>query len=237
MREIVLDTETTGLDHRSGDRLVEVAGVELINFIPTGRSYHSYINPERDVPEGAFRVHGLSAEFLAGHRVFAHLADEFLDFVGDAKLVIHNAEFDMGFINFELARLEKPCIGMARVVDTLAIARRKHPGAPASLDALCTRYRIDNSKRTKHGALIDAEILAEVYLELLGGRQTSLGLGSNVIVLQQGTAAVIAQRPRPLPPALSAAELDAHAAFIETLGPNAMWRSYGLSEESGRRAG
>lgn len=231
MREIVLDTETTGLDPHTGHRLVEIAGIELINFIPTGKHYHTYINPERDMPDGAFRVHGLTADFLAAHRLFAHLVDEFLDFVADAKLVIHNAEFDMGFINHELGRVTRPAIGMHRVVDTLAIARRKHPGAPASLDALCARYRIDNSKRVKHGALIDAEILADVYLELLGGRQTSLGLGANVIALRRDTAEVVRQRPNPLPSALTPAEREAHAAFVATLGTTSVWRSYGTVEE------
>ena len=226
MREIVLDTETTGLDPRSGDRLVEIAGIELINFIPTGKFYHRHINPERDMPDAAFRVHGLSADFLSAMKVFAHEVDEFLDFVGDAKLVIHNAEFDMGFINHELGRLTRAPIGMARVVDTLAIARRKHPGAPASLDALCARYRIDTSKRVKHGALIDAEILADVYLELLGGRQTTLGLASNVITFKRETLVAARQRPRPLPAAITADERAAHDAFVSTLGAAAIWRSY-----------
>lgn len=231
MREIVLDTETTGLDPHSGHRLVEIAGVELFNFIPTGKHYHTYINPERDMPDGAFQVHGLTADFLATHRLFAHLVDEFLDFVADAKLVIHNAEFDMGFINHELGRMTRPAIGAHRVIDTLAIARRKHPGAPVSLDALCARYRIDNSKRVKHGALIDAEILADVYLELLGGRQTSFGLGENVIALRRGATETVRQRPQPLPPALTPAEREAHTAFIATLGPMSVWRSYGSAEE------
>lgn len=240
MREIVLDTETTGLDPRSGDRLVEIAGVELINFVPSGRTYHTYINPERDMPEAAYRVHGLAAEFLASHRLFAHLADEFLDFVADAKLVIHNAEFDVGFLNHELGRLPRPIISMERVVDTLAIARRRHPGAPVSLDALCARYKIDNTKRVKHGALVDAEILAEVYLELLGGRQTSLGLATNVITLRRDGPAVVRQRPRPLPQALTEAELQSHAAFVSTLGSASVWQSYGPffgSHEAGRAAG
>ena len=231
MREIVLDTETTGLDPITGDRLVEIAGIEMINSIPTGRHYHTYVNPERDMPEGAFRVHGLSADFLATMRLFGHLADEFLAFVGDAKLVIHNAEFDMRFINHELGRLTRPPIGMDRVIDTLAMARRKHPGAPASLDALCARYKIDNSKRTKHGALIDAEILADVYLELLGGRQTTLGLGSNVVLLRRESAGVVRQRPRPLPPALTAAERAAHAAFVQTLGDASIWSTYRSAPE------
>ncbi len=226
MREIVLDTETTGLDPKTGDRLVEIAGVELINSIPTGRHYHTYVNPERDMPEGAFRVHGLSAEFLAPMRLFAHLADEFLAFVEGAKLVIHNAEFDMRFINHELGLLSRAPIGMDLVIDTLAMARRKHPGAPASLDALCLRYKIDNSKRTKHGALIDAEILADVYLELLGGRQTTLGLGSNVVALRRDTKDVVRRRPVPLAPAITPIEQEAHAAFVATFGGTPIWTSY-----------
>ena len=227
MREIVLDTETTGLDPFVGHRLVEIAGMELVNFIPTGRRYHVYINPERDMPSDAFQVHGLSAEFLLAHPVFALHVDEFLDFVCDAKLVIHNAEFDMRFINHELGRLSKPAIVMDRVVDTLAMARRRHPGAPNSLDALCARYRIDMSKRVKHGAMIDVELLAEVYAELLGGRQTSLGLGTRVVNLHRGeTVAPTLRRPAPLPSALSAAEAEAHAAFVATLGPKALWLGY-----------
>ncbi len=227
MREIVLDTETTGLDPFKGDRLVEIAGIELINLIPTGRRYHAYVNPERDMPADAFKVHGLSAEFLVAHPVFALHAAEFIDFVSDAKLVIHNAEFDMRFINHELGRLSKPALLMDRVIDTLAMARRRHPGAPASLDALCARYRIDMSKRVKHGAMVDVELLAEVYAELLGGRQTSLGLGTRVVNLRRGeTTAPTLLRPVPLPPALSAAEVAAHAAFVATLGPKALWLSY-----------
>ncbi len=194
MREIVLDTETTGLDPASGHRLVEIAGIEIVNFIPTGRHYHTYINPARDMPEDAFRVHGLSAEFLAGHMLFEAIVDEFLGFVEGAKLVIHNAEFDMRFINHELARASRPTISMEGVIDTLALARRKHPGMSNSLDALCQRYRIDNSKRVKHGALIDAEILAEVYAELLGGRQTSLGLGTSVVALRREASTEARQR-------------------------------------------
>jgi DNA polymerase III subunit epsilon len=226
MREIVLDTETTGLDPLTGDRLVEIAGIELVNSIPTGRHYHTYINPERDMPEGAFRVHGLSADFLSAHRVFTHVADEFLDFVREARLVIHNAEFDMRFINHELGRLGRPPIGMEWVVDTLAIARRRHPGAANSLDALCARYRIDNSKRVKHGALVDAEILAEVYAELLGGRQTSLVLGAQVLDLRSGATAVVRARPQPLGSTITPAEAEAHAAFVATLGPQAIWLDY-----------
>ena len=226
MREIVLDTETTGLDPKTGDRLVEIAGVELINSIPTGKHYHTYIHPERDMPEGAFKVHGLSAEFLSQHRIFSAVVDEFLEFVGDARLVIHNAEFDMRFINHELGMLTRAAIAMDRVIDTLAMARRKHPGAPASLDALCLRYKIDNTKRTVHGALIDAQILADVYLELLGGRQTTLGLATNVVTLRRDAVDVVRQRPVPLPSALSAAEAEAHAAFVATLGGTPVWGAY-----------
>ena len=226
MREIVLDTETTGLDPSKGDRLVEIAGVELVNSIRTGRHYHTYINPERDMPEDAFRVHGLSAAFLAAHRLFAHVVDEFLDFVRDARLVIHNAEFDMRFINAELRTHQRPLIGMELVVDTLALARRRHPGAANSLDALCQRYRIDNSRRVKHGALIDAEILAEVYAELQGGRQTSFGLSAAVLNFRRDAGRTAQQRPAPLQGRLSEAEHAAHAAFVATLGPQALWLSY-----------
>ena len=225
MREIVLDTETTGLDPGKGDRLVEIAGIELYNSIRTGRHYHTYINPQRDMPEDAFRVHGLSAEFLLGHRVFPHVAEEFLEFVRDARLVIHNAEFDMRFINAELLAHGHPTIGMDLVIDTLALARRRHPGAANSLDALCQRYRIDNSKRVKHGALVDAEILAEVYAELLGGRQASLGLGAAVLSFR-GEARAVRRRPVALPSRISDAEREAHEAFIGTFGSAALWSAY-----------
>lgn len=232
MREIVLDTETTGLDPAKGDRLVEIAGVELINSVRTGAHFHCYINPERDMPEDAFAIHGLSTTFLAQHRAFRLVVVEFLDFVRDAKLVIHNAAFDMGFINAELLAHGHPVIAMEGVIDTLALARRRHPGAPASLDALCQRYRIDNTRRVKHGALIDAEILAEVYAELLGGRQITLGLQRD----GAGTRAVVAggpapRRPQGLPPVITGAELAAHAAFIASLGPAAIWNNYALEDE------
>ncbi|RMF09710.1 MAG: DNA polymerase III subunit epsilon, partial [Alphaproteobacteria bacterium] len=174
MREIVFDTETTGLDPAQGDRLVEIGCVELYNLVPTGKTFHVYINPERDMPQAAYEVHGLSEAFLRDHPVFAEVAADFLDFIGDATLVAHNAEFDMKFINAELTRLGFPPIGNDRVIDTLAIARRNFPGSPATLDALCKRFGIDNSARTKHGALLDAELLADVYLELRGGRQVGL---------------------------------------------------------------
>ncbi len=226
MREIVLDTETTGLDPATGDRLVEIAGVELVNSIPTGRTYHTYINPQRDMPEGAFKVHGLSAEFLQAYRVFPLVAPEFVEFARGARLVIHNAEFDMRFINHELKGVGLPPIGMEWVVDTLALARRKHPGSPNSLDALCARYRIDNSKRVKHGALVDAEILAEVYAELLGGRQTSLVLGTRAQDTRVAGRTTALPRPRPLPPVLTPAVHEAHAGFVASLGPQAIWLSY-----------
>lgn len=171
MREIVLDTETTGLDPDAGDRIVEIGCLELINHVPTGRTLHHYINPERDMPLAAFEVHGLSTEFLSGYPVFAALADEIVEFLGDAVLVIHNASFDMKFINSELRRLSRPEIPMAQALDTVQLARRKYPGAQVSLDALCRRFEIDNGHRTLHGALLDADLLAAVYLELIGGRQ------------------------------------------------------------------
>lgn len=226
MREIVLDTETTGLDPTTGDRIVEIGCVELLNRIPTGASYHVYINPERDMPDAAFRVHGLSSEFLSDKPKFAEIAEEFLAFIGDDALVIHNAAFDVGFIDHELGRLGHPKIGRERVVDTLMLARRKNPGGQASLDALCARYGIDNSKRTKHGALLDSEILAEVYLELLGGRQATLGLSQ----IDAGAAAArgraVARRPVPLTPRLTQDEVAAHLAFVATLGGTPLWREY-----------
>lgn len=236
MREISFDTETTGLNPRGGDRLVEIGGVELLNHIPTGNSYHVYINPQRDMPEEAFRVHGLSEEFLSDKPLFAQVADEFLEFVGDATLVIHNAAFDMGFINEELRNAGRRTIPNTQVLDTLEIARRKHPTGPNSLDALCSRYGIDNSKRIKHGALLDAEILAEVYLELIGGRQTALGLmpeeddtassGASAVSGELGT---FNAKPRPVPLAsrLTDDEYAAHKAFIAGIGENAIWGKYG----------
>jgi DNA polymerase-3 subunit epsilon len=230
-REIVLDTETTGLDPRKGDRLVEIAGVEIVNRIPTGREFHRYINPERDMPKEAEAVHGLSAAFLADKPVFAAIADEMLDFLGDGALVIHNAQFDIGFLNAELDKVGKPTIGMERVVDTLALARRKHPAGPNSLDALCKRYGIDNSKRIKHGALMDSFLLAEVYVELLGERQATLVLGRDVEAAVSagrvpGRARKAAQRPALLPPRLTPEDEKAHAAFVETLGAAAIWKRY-----------
>ncbi len=236
MREISFDTETTGLNPRGGDRLVEIGGVELFNHVPTGNSYHVYINPERDMPEEAFRVHGLSEDFLSDKPLFADVADAFLDFVGEATLVIHNAAFDMGFINTELERAGRRKIPNTQVLDTLEIARRKHPTGPNSLDALCSRYGIDNSKRVKHGALLDAEILAEVYLELIGGRQTALGLIPEEEQTASAGASVISgdlgsfnarRRPAALASRLSEDEYEAHKAFVEGMGEDALWKKYG----------
>jgi DNA polymerase III subunit epsilon len=215
MREIVLDTETTGFDPTTGDRIVEIGAVELMNHLPTGKTYHQYINPERAMPPEAFEVHGLGDDFLRDKPVFAAIGRGFLDFIADAKLVIHNASFDMKFLNFELTRMGLPEIPWARAVDTLAIARQKFPGSPASLDALCRRFGVDNSRREKHGALLDSEILAEVYLELIGGRQPDLVLAGN----QQGSLSSGGDndwrprpRPTPLAPQISPEEEAAHAA-------------------------
>lgn len=226
VREIILDTETTGLDPATGDRIVEIGAVELLNHLPTGNTFHVYINPERDMPKEAEAVHGLSSAFLKDKPVFAAVAQEFLDFIGDAALIIHNASFDMAFINAELGFLRMPSIPPERVVDTLHIARQKHPGASNSLDALCRRYGIDNSKRTKHGALLDSELLAEVYLELIGGRQTALILEATVTKKAATVVAahVASQRPVPLPSRLTEEERAAHAAFVAALGDNAVWK-------------
>lgn len=231
MRELVLDTETTGLDPRNGDRLVEIGAVEVINYIPTGQSYHAYINPERSMPTEAFDVHGLSEEFLREKPLFCDVVSGFLEFIGSDNLVIHNAAFDMGFINMEMTRVGKEPVQSGQVVDTLQIARKKHPSGPNSLDALCSRYGIDNSRRTKHGALLDAELLAEVYLELMGGRQAGLGLQTvaDVSAARDIVSDVAYQaRPRPVPIAVRERpeEKLAHSQFIETLGENAIWLKY-----------
>src|SRR6187399_1585659 len=225
MREIVLDTETTGLDPAQGHRLVELGCIELLNGIPTGGTFHAYINPERDMPAEAFAVHGLSAEFLKGHRRFIDVVDDFLAFIGDAPLVIHNAGFDHAFLCAELKRVERELIARERLVDTLLLARRKHPAGPNRLDDLCARYGIDNSRRTKHGALLDSEILAEVYLELIGARQAQLGLTTEVADVRVDTqvSGFVRPRPAPLAPRLAEAELIAHAAFVADLGPSAIW--------------
>ncbi len=227
MREIVFDTETTGLDPLQGHRLVEIGCIELLNRIPTGNNFHRYLNPERDMPSEAFAVHGLSADFLKSHPLFAAVADEFIDFIGDAPLIAHNAFFDLGFINAELNRLQRQLIGRERIVDTLLLARRKHPGGQNKLDDLCARYRIDNSRRTKHGALLDAELLAEVYIELIGARQALLGLTNvSVAAANASRQAVLRPRPDPLQPRMTDEDRAAHRAFVATLGETAVWRKY-----------
>ena len=230
-REIVFDTETTGLNPLGGDRIVEIGCVEIDNSISTGRVFHAYMNPERDMPEGAFRVHGLSTEFLADKPLFSAIAEDLLNFIGDSRLIAHNASFDMGFLNAELTRSGHVAIGQERVVDTLVIARRKHPYASNSLDALCQRYNIDTSRRIKHGALLDAELLAEVYSELLGGRQTTLGLVENgqaedSIIAPDQSYGNAHKRSVELPARLSAAEQKSHEAFIAELGTDSVWRKY-----------
>jgi len=225
MREIVLDTETTGFEPEQGDRIVEIGAVELFNHVPTGKTYHQYINPERAMPQEAFEVHGLGDDFLRDKPVFADIAQAFVDFIGDAKLVIHNAAFDMKFLNAELFLVKCAPIPFDRAVDTLAIARRKFPGSPASLDALCRRFGIDNSSRTLHGALLDSEILAEVYLELIGGKQPDFALSVSQDKSDLGEGAVEWRpkpRPAPLPSRLSENEKAAHAAFVEKLGDAAL---------------
>jgi DNA polymerase-3 subunit epsilon len=226
MREIVLDTETTGLDPSTGDRIVEIACVEIVNTVPTGETFHVFIDPQRDMPEEAFRVHGLSSAFLTGKPLFDEIADAFLSFIGDAPLVIHNAEFDMRFLNAELRRSMRVPLSMDRVIDTLGLARRKHPGSPNSLDALCARYRIDNSRRTKHGALLDSELLAEVYVELLGGRQAALVLASEIQIIETTDSMPIELRSEPIAPLIESAEEKAHRAFIGTMGEKALWLKY-----------
>ncbi|SLN40603.1 DNA polymerase III subunit epsilon [Roseovarius albus] len=231
MREIVLDTETTGFDPFSGDRIVEIGAVELYNHMPTGVTFHEYINPERSMPNEAFEVHGLGDDFLRDKPVFSKVAQKFVDFVQDAKLVIHNAAFDMKFLNAELKWVNLPELPWEQAIDTLEIARKKFPGSPASLDALCRRFGIDNSSRTLHGALLDSEILAEVYLELIGGRQPDFALN----VTRQTTANSAQQdqsdwRPQPrgkaLPSRLSDQEKKAHQAFVEQIGDGALWKTY-----------
>lgn len=225
MRQIVIDTETTGLNPRTGDRIVEIGAIELLNHMPTGRTYQVYLNPERDMPAEAERVHGISAAFLADKPLFAAVCEEFLAFIGEAPLVAHNASFDIGFVNAELTRIGRDPLPTERTIDTVDLARRKFPGAQASLDALCRRFQIDLTQRTKHGALLDAELLAKVYLELVGGREPGLVL--NVATASTPapanaaqSRAAIARPPRPHAP--SAAESAAHAAFIATL-KNPLW--------------
>ncbi len=226
MREIVLDTETTGLSPARGDRVVEIGCVELLHHLPTGNTYHVYLNPQRDMPEEAFNIHGLSGEFLSDKPLFADIAEDFLEFISDATLVIHNASFDMGFLNWELKAISRPALDDAQVLDTLAMARRKFAGASSSLDALCRRFHIDNSNRVKHGALLDSELLAEVYLELIGGAQPHLTLVSKDALLQDKTSETkeYGARPNPLKPRLTNEEIDAHNNLILELGEDVLWK-------------
>lgn len=222
MREIVFDTETTGLNPHEGHRLVEIGCVEIVNRCETGRSFHAYINPERSMPSEAEQVHGLSDIFLSDKPCFHHVVDELIAFVGDSPLIAHNATFDFAFLNWELANCGREAIAMARMVDTLAMARSRHPGAKHSLDALCTRYGVDRSQRIKHGALLDAELLAQVYVELCGGRQIGLMLTEEVAVATVAAATAVAAAPArmvrpPRPHVASEAELARHAAFIQKL--------------------
>lgn len=230
MREIVLDTETTGFEPEQGDRIVEIGAVELWNHLPTGKVYHQYINPERSMPAEAFEVHGLGDDFLRDKPVFAQIGQAFHDFIGDAKLVIHNAAFDVKFLNAELGWMNLPLIPWDQAIDTLAIARKKFPGSPASLDALCRRFGIDNSAREKHGALLDSEILAEVYLELIGGRQPDFELAaqsrSGSSAGGDGGAWRATRRAQPLPARITAQEAEAHTAFVEKLGGDALWKKF-----------
>lgn len=228
MREIVLDTETTGFEPSEGHRIVEIGAVELFNHLPTGRTYHQYINPQRSMPKEAFDVHGLGDDFLRDKPVFKAVGQAFLDFVGDARLVIHNAAFDMKFLNAELQWAGLPCLPFDRAIDTLMMARSRFPGSPASLDALCRRFGVDNSAREKHGALLDSEILAEVYLELVGGRQPDLVLSAGKAEQTRGTGEQAEAwrpraRPQPLPTRLTPEEEAAHAAFVAKLGDAAIW--------------
>jgi DNA polymerase-3 subunit epsilon len=227
MREIVFDTETTGLDPLQGDRMVEIGCIELVNRFPTGKVFHCYFTPQRDMPEGAFKIHGLSGEFLKDKALFADKVDELIAFFGDAQLVAHNAMFDLGFLNAELERASRAAVNRERMIDTLVIARRKHAGGSNRLDDLCERYAIDNSRRTKHGALLDAELLAEVYVELIGARQASLVLSQAAMpTAAAGAAIVVRQRAVPLAASVTDEERAAHRSFVEMLGAGAIWRDY-----------
>ncbi len=226
MREIILDTETTGLSPQDGHRLVEIGAIELINHLPTGKTFQIYLNPERDIPSEAEAVHGLSSAFLKDKPLFRQKVTEFLNFIEDSILIIHNASFDMSFINAELLAAGHEAIGNERVLDTLQLARRKHPMGPNSLDALCKRYGIDNTRRTKHGALMDSELLADVYLELIGGRQTAMSLSTEIkpkskIIASQTTH--IKTRPTKLPERLNNQEIISHARLVEELGKDSLW--------------
>ncbi|MBS0268889.1 MAG: DNA polymerase III subunit epsilon [Proteobacteria bacterium] len=231
MREIVLDTETTGLDPKKGHRLIEIGGIEMINRIPTGKEFHRFINPQRDVPREAQEIHGISTEFLFDKPLFRDVVREFLTFVGEDVLVIHNAQFDIMFLNYELGLVGEKALSFDRVVDTLAIARRRHPAGPNTLDALCKRYSIDNSQRTKHGALVDSLLLAEVYVELLGERQATFGLQSssaNASAGQRGSArrGAAMVRPTALPARIGEADIAAHRSFVEKMKTSALWLNF-----------
>lgn len=233
LREIVFDTETTGVEPNKGDRVVEIGCVEILDHLPTGKTFHCHINPERDMPAEAFAVHGLSAAFLSDKPVFAAVAADFLSFIGDAPLVAHNAQFDVNFINAEFARIGIAPLDPSRIVDTLVIARRKHPGANNSLDGLCSRYSVDNGKRTKHGALLDSEILAEVYLELRGGRQTGMDLSIDkttpqprIAITPSGDARARSVRKAPLSSMLSADDIALHQGLVSSMGEKAIWLDY-----------
>jgi DNA polymerase-3 subunit epsilon len=227
LREIVFDTETTGLDASNGDRLIEIGCIEIVNRIPTGREFHRYLNPERQVHPDAVAVHGLTDEFLLDKPRFAEVVDDLLAFIADAPLVAHNGMFDLGFINAELERVSRAPLPASRIVDTLALARRRHPAGPNTLDALCKRYGIDLSQRTKHGALLDSTLLAGVYVELLGERQAALvfgGAGGTGVAMARVSRAI--QRPEPLPALLSPEEEAAHVEFLKTLGGEPVWLEY-----------
>src|SRR5215470_20449978 len=228
MREVVFDTETTGLDPYQGHRLIEIGCIELVNRFPTGQTFHRYVNPERDVPADAFAIHGLSYDFLRSKPLFAEIAVDLLAFVGEASLVAHNASFDLSFLNAELERVNQSAIARDRLIDTLQLARRKYPGGSNRLDDLCARFGIDNSRRTKHGALLDAELLAEVYVELIGARQAQLGLvampASQITV--SNIASAVKVRPMALGPRITDAERAAHGALIAELGAKAIWHDY-----------
>ena len=228
MREIVFDTETTGLDPVQGDRMVEIGCIELINRFPSGRTFHCYFNPERDMPEPAFKVHGLSIDFLKDKPLFSHKVEELIEFLGDAPLIAHNAMFDLGFLNAELERVKKAAVARERLVDTLMLARRKHPGGSNRLDDLCARYKIDNAKRIKHGALLDAELLAEVYIDLIGARQSQLILASETRVTVSNGFGETPRRQRevPLAPRITEADREAHLAFVATLGDKPIWNDF-----------
>ena len=242
LREIVFDTETTGLDVMTGDRIVEIGCVELINHLPTENNFHVYINPERDMPEEAFRVHGLSEEFLSDKPKFAEIAKDFHDFIKDTVLIAHNASFDVKFLNWELDKAGFPKIKDDLVIDTLAMARQKFPAGPNNLDVLCSRFGIDNSKRTLHGALLDSEILADVYLELIGGRQTSFMLSNDQQNDSDGedweatrVRKPARARPSPLPARLTEEEISAHRVFLGELKGETIWSHY-MPPEPGENA-